>query len=55
MAEQGHPSGELAWLFREDVSTRRRRILVKVPLPPGIERLAREGYEMGHRLGLNAW
>jgi hypothetical protein len=53
IAQVGHPcAGDLAWLFREDVSTQRRRVLVKVPLPPGNEGLARELYERGRALAI---
>ena len=52
MAELGHPPGELAWVFREDVSTRRRRVLVKIPPPVGNERLARDRYDHGRGLGV---
>jgi hypothetical protein len=48
----GHSPGELAWIFREDVSTRGGRALIKVPLPPGNERLARDRYEQGRGLGV---
>jgi hypothetical protein len=52
LAEVGHPPGDLAWVFREDVTTRRRRALVKVPLPPGNEQVARDRYEQGRGLGI---
>jgi hypothetical protein len=52
LTELGHPPGELVWLFREDVSTRRRRVLIKVPLPTANERIARDRYEQGRGLGI---
>lgn len=52
MLQLSLPPGDLAWVFREDVSTRRRRVLVKVSPPPGNERLARSRYEEGRVLGI---
>jgi hypothetical protein len=52
MADLGHPPDELVWVFREDVSTHRRRVLVKLPLPPGNGRVARDRYERGRGLGV---
>jgi hypothetical protein len=47
-----HPPGELAWVFREDVTTRRRRVLVKIPLLLSNERIVRGRYEQGRSLGV---
>jgi hypothetical protein len=52
MAHLNHPPGELVWVFREDVSTRMRRVLVKVPLPTSNEQIARHCYEQGRALGI---
>jgi hypothetical protein len=52
MAQLGHSPGELVWVFREDVSTHKRRVLVKVPLRPGNDRIARDRYERGRNLGI---
>ncbi len=50
--EVGHPPGELVWVFREDVSTYRRRVLIKIPLPVENERVARRRFEEGRRVGI---
>ena len=48
---QGH-STELAWAFREDVTSCRRTYWVRVPTPAGNSELARRYYEHGRRAGL---
>jgi hypothetical protein len=52
LSDLGHPPGEPVWVFREDVSTRRRRVRVKVPLSADNEGIARDRYEQGRRLGI---
>lgn len=52
ITEVGHAPNELTWVFREDVSTFRRRVLIKVPLPADNEQVARARYEQGRRLGI---
>jgi hypothetical protein len=52
MAGLGHPPIDLAWVFREDVSTRKRRVLVKVPLPADNRRIARSRYNAGRLRGI---
>jgi hypothetical protein len=52
MAQLELSPGELVWVFREDVSTHRRRVLVKVPLPPGNDQIARDRFEQGRSLGI---
>lgn len=47
----GHPPGEFVWIFREDASTFRRRVSIKVPLPATNEQVARGPYERGRELG----
>jgi hypothetical protein len=52
IAQVGHTPNGLLWVFREDVSTHRRRILIKVPLPGDNERVAKARYDRGRQLGL---
>src|SRR3954469_8987600 len=52
LAQIGHPASELLWVFREDVSTRLRRVLVKVPLPANNERATADRYERGRAAGV---
>jgi hypothetical protein len=52
LAGVGHPHRHLLWIFREDVSTHKRRVLLKVPLPADNERVAQTHYEQGRRLGI---
>jgi hypothetical protein len=52
VAQVGHCPRKLVWLFREDVSTHTRRVLVKVPIPTENEQIARSRYEQGRRLGV---
>ena len=51
LVSQRVPS-ELLWVFREDVTSRERRILVKEPLPLENERLVASLYERGCQHGL---
>ena len=48
-------SPELLWVFREDVVWRKRRILVKEPLPAENERLVGTLYESGRRRESGIW
>jgi hypothetical protein len=52
IAQVGHAPGALVWVFREDVSTYRRRVLIKVPVPADNERVARARYEQGRTVGV---
>jgi hypothetical protein len=52
VADVGHSPRGLFWVFREDVSTYRRRALIKLPLPADNEQVARTRYEHGRRLGI---
>jgi hypothetical protein len=52
ISEMGYSANSLVWIFREDVSTNRRRVLIKVPLPHENERVARTRYEQGRALGI---
>jgi hypothetical protein len=52
ITQVGHPASELIWVFREDVSTYRRRVLVKVPIPDNNEQVARIRFEQGRSLGI---
>jgi hypothetical protein len=45
-------SSELLWVFREDVTSHKRRVLVKEPLPFENERIAALLYERGCQRGL---
>lgn len=47
-----HVSSELLWVFREDVTSRKRRVFVKEPLPSENARLAESLYERGCQRGL---
>ncbi len=51
LISQQAPS-ELLWVFREDVSSRKRRVLIKEPLPPENVQLAESLYERGCQRGL---
>ena len=52
LTQIGHPPDELNWIFREDVSTCRRRVLVRVPLPADNEGIAAARYEQGRAVGV---
>jgi hypothetical protein len=52
VADVGHSPRGLLWIFREDVSTYRRRVLIRTPLPADNEQVARTRYEHGHNLGI---
>ena len=45
-------SSDLLWVYREDVAWRKRRILVRYPLPAENERLVESLYERGRRRDL---
>ena len=47
-----HVSSELLWIFREDVISRKRRVLIKEPLPSENTRLVESLYERGCQRGL---
>jgi hypothetical protein len=51
IVEQGLPE-RTAWVFREDVTSRGRRIAVRWPVPPLNESAVRDRYETGARRGL---
>ncbi len=52
VSDLGHPARELVWVFREDVSTYKRRVLVKIPIPNTNEQIARIRFEQGRSLGI---
>jgi hypothetical protein len=52
VSDVGHSPRCLLWIFREDVSTYRRRVLIRAPLPADNERVARVRYEYGRGLGI---
>lgn len=51
IAREGFPT-DLAWITREDVTSRRRRVAIRWPVPTGNERLARNQYSIGVRGGM---
>jgi hypothetical protein len=51
LSEQGL-STDIVWVFREDVTVKRRRVWVRWPLPPENPRLAEQRYEHGRNKGL---
>jgi hypothetical protein len=53
LAEQGH-SGNVFWIFREDITWHRGKLFVKLPLPSENQSLVAQLYERGcvQRLGL---
>jgi hypothetical protein len=52
VADVGHSPRGLLWIFREDVSTYRRRVLIRAPLPADNEQVAQARYEHGRHLGI---
>jgi hypothetical protein len=50
-------SSELVWIFREDVVSRKGRLLVKEPIPRGntdiVEALFQSGWKRGHGVALD--
>lgn len=52
IAREGFPV-DIAWIFREDVTSRRRRVAIRWPLPIGNEHLARDSYLLGVRGGMD--
>ncbi len=51
LSQEGRPH-QLLWLFREDVLTYQRKILLRWPLPQSNEILAAQLYEIGREKGL---
>jgi hypothetical protein len=47
-----HHPRNLVWLFREDVTTNKRLVRIKIPLPVENEQIAKSRYEQGRSLGI---
>ena len=48
-------TGELAWVFRGDVSSHQRTLSVRLPLSADNTSRARDRYELGRQRGLGVW
>ncbi len=51
IAREGFPT-DIVWIFREDVTSRKRRVAIRWPVPTENERVARERYSIGVRGGM---